>query len=60
MWVSYSMDMDVGRKNHLRVLSGRIPEIHWVGYEYNILSAGIRWIPEISIYLLKWVIFTKI
>jgi hypothetical protein len=54
------MDMDVGRKNHLRVLSGRIPEIHWVGYEYNILSAGIRWIPEISIYLLKWVIFTKI
>jgi hypothetical protein len=50
----------MGRKNHLQVLSGRIPEIHRVEYEYNILPTGIRWISEISIYLLKWVIFTKI
>jgi hypothetical protein len=30
--VSYPMDMDTGRKTHLWVLSGRIPEIHRVGY----------------------------
>ena len=30
--VSYPVDMDTGRKTHPWVLSGRIPEIHRVGY----------------------------
>jgi hypothetical protein len=30
--VSYPVDMDTGRKTHLRDLSGRIPEIYRVGY----------------------------
>lgn len=31
--VSYMMDMNMGRKTHMWVLSGQIPEIHKVGYE---------------------------
>jgi hypothetical protein len=30
--VSYPVDMDMDRKTHPRVLSGRIPKIHRVGY----------------------------
>jgi hypothetical protein len=30
--VSYPLDMDTGTKTHPWVLSGRIPEIHRVGY----------------------------
>jgi hypothetical protein len=30
--VSYPPDMDTGTKTHMWVLSGRIPEIHRVGY----------------------------
>jgi hypothetical protein len=45
------MDMDTSKEIHLRVLSGRVPEIYRVGYEYHILPVGIHWIPEISIHL---------
>jgi hypothetical protein len=31
--VSYPMDMDTGWKTHLWILSGRVPEIHRIGYE---------------------------
>jgi hypothetical protein len=45
------MDMDTGREIHPWVLSGRVPEIYRVGYEYHILPVGIQWIPEIPVHL---------
>jgi hypothetical protein len=45
--VSYPVDMDSGLKFYPWILSGRVPEIRRVGYEYYVLPMDIHWIPEL-------------